>query len=114
MSFFINYFLFNLYIYFIYIIIILSLINGVFSNHSNSINSLVFLLQLGQVGFIFHLDPVVDAIPVKDVPALSHSTHIIFRDDIFAANRAAFNLNWWSEVRVLSFLYLTFMLFILL
>ena len=42
----------------------------------------------------FHLDPVVDAIPVKDVPALRNSTHIIFRDDILSANRAALNLKW--------------------
>jgi hypothetical protein len=42
----------------------------------------------------FHLDPVVDAIPVNDVPALRNSTHIIFRDDILSANRAALNLKW--------------------
>jgi hypothetical protein len=62
----------------------------------------------------FHLEPVVDAFLVEHVPAFRHSTHIISRDDIVAANRAALNLNWWSEVRILAFLYLRFRLLILL
>jgi hypothetical protein len=62
----------------------------------------------------FHLEPVVDAFLVEHVPTLRHPSHIISRHDIVAANRAALNLNWWSEVRVLAFLYLRFRLLILL
>jgi len=62
----------------------------------------------------FHLERVDDAFMVEHVPAIRHSTHIISRDDIVVANRAALNLNWWSKIRVLSFLYLRFRLLILL
>ena len=42
----------------------------------------------------FHLEPVIDAFLVEHVPTFRHPSHIVSRDDIITANRAALNLNW--------------------